>query len=182
MIDEAIMSIAEDGAMPSSADMNRKTRSSALACVVVRTGGFVYWAMRLGLRQRRSETSIGLRAEMDSARYLNASGYDPVSQHHSAAFDLLVGTVRIDVKSAHFTSYTNSRNGCTTEGFVFILGGVRRCDLFLLCGLNEHDETMWRYFLPSNATRARTVTITPSGLYSVFKNDINQLDQLLRVA
>lgn len=88
--------------MPSNKEAIELYGGYGLAMAITKSGGFAYWANRLGLPQGHSDTKVGVQAENDISAELIRLGYEvePTSTKHP--YDLLVnGCVKIDVKAAN---------------------------------------------------------------------------------
>ena len=160
--------------MPSARELRIRGHND-LACAVGRCGGFRWWAGRLGLMLKDSETMRGLRWEDAEERYFKSVGFDVERQTVKAPFDLLVNKNRVDVKSAKWTVCQHTR------GFVF--AGLKRgvdCDFFDLVCVNE-NKLIERFVVPSSEAKIHTLTITKktidgNGLYSRFHNAVDALE------
>jgi len=146
--------------MPSANEL-RALGQNALAMAVSRRGGFRYWAERLNLPLKGTETHRGQAVETHVAAYLVGLGFDVKSQTTRAPFDMLIdGCVRVDVKSARYGDYirkdARKRTPQRTKGFAFGLNKVPpTCDLYVLCGVDEGNTVLWRYFVPATEARVR---------------------------
>ena len=107
LIENAIMELAnqfDSPRMPTKSEMEEMRGDYALSCAVSKHGGFEYWANRLGLEQKYSETALGVEGEKQIAGVLEVKGFDvkPTSTRHP--YDLLVDKcVKVDVKTAKTT-------------------------------------------------------------------------------
>lgn len=181
MIERDLRSVAaEAGRMPSANEL-RERGANPLAVAVSRRGGFYAWADRLGLNVKDSETLRGIDAEHKTAEHLESLGFAVDLTTVKAPYDLLVNArVRIDVKSAKYGDYVNSKTGGHVRGFVFRPKPEPTCDLYILCGVGEDSEILWRYYVPAEEARIQTLTITPTGKkYAKYLENIDALKAMV---
>lgn len=167
---------ARRGHMPTVVELQRTGRND-LACAVVRSGGFRQWATTLGLPLSGSETHRGQDEEERTAGFLRERGFRVERQTCRAPFDLLIDSIRVDVKSARPTPMPSAKHGLA---HVFALSKVPpTCDLYLLVGLDAGGAVLWRYFIPAAEAHVRTITICATGKYARFKDNIGLLRQMI---
>lgn len=151
------------GRMPTCGEL-KQAGDNALACAIVRNGGFAGWAARLSLSRKGTETHFGQRWEQHELRFFASLGFGVQRQTCRAPFDLLVNGARVDVKAARYTECANSNSGAITRGYVFAgLKRGRTCDFFdLLC--IDKGAVRRRFIVPVSSARVTTLTITSSSL------------------
>lgn len=178
---ELSVAVERFGRMPSRNELADNAMES-LANYLTRNGGMAAWAERVGARLKWTETHRGQAVQRAVAVELLEMGFDVKEQTARAPFDLLVDGVRVDVKSAKYSEYRNSHTGTYVRGHVFALNKVpATCDLYLCCGVDESNAIMWRYYIPAEHARVRTLTITPTGKkYTRFREAIDELRALSR--
>ncbi len=164
LIDDGLREISKSyGRMPSAKEM-RAHGANDLACAVSRRVGYLKAAHRLGLKIKGSETHRAQAIESLAAAYLAERGYRVDRQTCKAPFDLLVnGEIRVDVKSGKRTA----------GGYVF--AGIKNgadCDVFMLCGVDDSNAMIWRYFVPASEARVQTISIRPTGKYGRFRENL----------
>lgn len=164
--------------MPSRNEL-ASTGAGPLANYLTRNGGILSWAARVGARLKWTETHRGLDVQLKIAEELRGRGFQVKQQATRAPFDLLVDGVRVDVKSARFTRYRGSSG--YVQGHIFALNKVpATCDLYLCCGVDESNGILWRYYIPAEHARIRTLTISPTGKkYLRFKEAVDELLRLV---
>lgn len=122
---------------PTHSEMNKALGNSGLA-KKVSDKGTVYWAEKLGLPIKYSETSFGNKFEVFAiSDIFENTGLHSVQTSSKHPYDLLTdNSVKIDVKvSKEFT------NNCNSKAFSFNLEKREpTCDIFILYCLND-DET-----------------------------------------
>lgn len=167
------------GRMPNCDELQRLGRND-LANQIGKRGGFRHWATRLGLRQSGGTSHRAMVVEDHVQQVMVSRGHSVERMSWQSPFDLLVDSVlRVDVKGGLFHSYTVPKGG-VVAGYFFGLHKVPpTCDLYALCCLSDTDEVGDVYWIPSSEAAVQTVTITPRGKYSAFKNTISQVDWLL---
>jgi hypothetical protein len=178
----------EMGRMPTVGELTTRKQGD-LANAVVRSGGFAEWAKKLGVARKGTETHRGQDVELAAIESLRREGFDVQRQPTRAPFDLLVnGRVRVDVKSGKFADYSTTRRsgrGRTDRVAGHFFGINHRagaCDLYLLCGVDESNRVLWRYFVPASDAQVGTLTLTPKGKYSRFKESVNVLRDMCLAA
>lgn len=91
--------------MPTKSEMVEMRGDYALSCAVSKHGGFTYWANRLGLEQKHSDTLLGVEGEKTIANILETKGFDVKLTSVKHPYDLLInGCVKVDVKTAKVSS------------------------------------------------------------------------------
>lgn len=170
------------GRMPSVNELKSLGKND-LSCAIIRSGGFKSWADNLGLQQKGTETHRGLYVQNLMVEWLRSRGFLVIEQAMRASFDLPVDGVRVDIKSARYSEYP-VKNSTPWKGFVFgINKSIATCDLYILCGMNgEANQILWRYFIPADKARVKTITITPNGKYLEYLEAIDQIQRLSMAA
>lgn len=164
------------GRMPSCRELAEREGDHRLATAIVRYGGYVAWAKRLGVRLKESETRTGRIWEDHEERFFLEAGFKVIRQRHRTPYDLLVNDLRVDVKSATWSDYE------VVSGFVF--AGLKRgvdCDVFDLVCVND-DEVSHRFVIPAKDVEVVTITISPrviagSGKWSRFEDRLDFLHE-----
>lgn len=111
---ERIASLYSPKRMPSNQEVLEAEGNYALSMAIQKSGGYKYWANKLGLEQKYSETALGIEGERTIAGYLESQGFEvkPTSVKHP--YDLLInGCIKVDVKTAK-TSYIQ---GCPIHAY-----------------------------------------------------------------
>lgn len=144
-----------DGVMPTSSDL-REMGLNALSCAIARGHGFHWWATRLGLARKGTETHMAQRWERHEARFFASLGCTVEEQSTRHPFDLLVNGWRVDVKVSRFHDYSNS----------WVFAGIKKgahADFFdLLC--LEGDVIRARYMVPARAAQVHTISLARHAL------------------
>lgn len=105
LITTEILKIAnqfEPPRMPSAREAKEMYGGHGLSVAIGKHGGYKYWADRLGLEQKHSETKLGLIGERHIAEVLFKRGHIVEMTPAKHPYDILVdGCVKIDVKTAN---------------------------------------------------------------------------------
>lgn len=95
----SVMRGLEIDRMPSNSEVIEWTGSHALSSRINSTGGFYYWADKLGITTKDSETGLAKRYEVKIKEMIERRGYDVKDMTTKHPYDLIVnGMVKIDVK------------------------------------------------------------------------------------
>lgn len=151
-IEREIMKIAnqfDPPKMPSLKESKEMYGGCGLSCAISKSGGFKYWAEKLGLPQEKSETKVGIEGEIYIAQLLKKMGYSSVemtSVRHP--YDLLVDDcVKIDVK----TSNTSYIKGCPVHAYR-LAKRQHTCDLYIFYEADTGDI----YVVPAHLCKGQT--------------------------
>lgn len=122
---------------PTHTEMDSVIGNKSLSCVISKRQGSLYWAEKLGLTVKYSETSFGNRHEViainDIYENTNLNSIQTSSRH---PYDLLVDNcVKIDVKAAK--SFTNN-SGVKAHSFN-LEKREPTCDIFILYCLDDNE-------------------------------------------
>lgn len=176
---ELLVAIDEFGRMPSARELKGSDRGG-LACAISRHGGYRSWAKKLRVGLKGTETHRAHAWETREVEFFRGHGFDVEQQGVKSPFDLLVGKVRVDVKSATWTSYEVNDGRNAVQGYVF--GNLKRgqdCDVFdLICVAGR--SVVARFLVPAAEAQVTTLTITPltlegKGKYSRFRDFMEAL-------
>ena len=147
---EVISILGDNGYMPSTHDIEEVTKSFALSNAIARRGGFHYWAKKLGLKMKNSETKFGKTYEEKCFSTLTILGYECQYTSAKYPYDILANNVKIDVKSG--TLY----GGVTGKYFTFNLEKPKpTCDIYI-CYCIENLEVQKIYIIPSCVVSGKT--------------------------
>ena len=123
---------------PTHTEIMQALGNKGLAAKISKYKGTVYWAEKLGLTLKYSETSFGNKYEIEAINDIfENTGLHSVQTSSRHPYDLLVdNSVKIDVKAAK-----EFINNCNARAFSFNLEKREpTCDIFILYCLND-DET-----------------------------------------
>ena len=134
---------------PTHAEMVKALGDKSLPCKISKDKGTIYWAEKMGLPIKYSETSFGNKFEIVAiSDIFENTGLHSVQTSSRHPYDLITdNSVKIDVKvSKEFT------NNCNVKSFSFNLEKREpTCDIFVLYCLNN-DETMRKVLIIPSCT------------------------------
>lgn len=133
------------GSFPSANELRAVGRGD-LASILAKRGGYSFWAERLGLSRKHSDSDTGWDGEIAVMRLFADRGIScERTPEKKAPYDLLAGGVlRVDVKSAKFAEYAGSTGPC--RGWFFRIGKHPQADLIVLYKLDTagiHAVPWW---------------------------------------
>lgn len=161
------------GKFPSSPFLQKMGRND-LSCKIVKTGGFEFWASKLGLKREHSDSDTGWDGEKSLIRILIEKGFScKAADHLRCPYDLRVNSLlRIDVKSTNYAEYG------VCKGWFYRIGKDAQSDVIALHELDTKDT----YFIPWNICPKTNVTISRGGgKYAEFKNRFDLLEKLVKL-
>lgn len=133
--------------MPTNSEVIRIEGDHRLANAIQKSGGYEYWANRLGLEQKYSETKLGIDGEKTIARALETKGFEVKTTSIKHPYDLLVnGCIKVDVKTAN----TSLIRGCPVHAYR-ISKRDHTCDFYIFY---EHD-TSKTYVVPAHKCKGQ---------------------------
>lgn len=144
----------------------------SLVNAITKNGGFKFWAEKLNLEMKDSETKTGHQFEDLIESILKEKGIEVKKMTTLHPFDLLAnGVVKIDVKTAKAYEYKGGR---------FHTIGLNKeyatCDFYVVVLLDESGELEKTLIVPSHHIRVKTLTI---GAKSDFDKYINRWDLII---
>ena len=129
--------------MPSNREVIEATGNYALSNAIQKSGGYSYWANKLGLEQRQSETKIGIEYEHKVADILRKSGHSVQGTTVKHPYDLLIDNcIKVDVKVAN----TSLTKGSKVHAYR-IAKKQHTCDFYICCEADGDGI----YVIPANA-------------------------------
>jgi hypothetical protein len=150
--------------MPTSVEIKKVTKDSRLVNAIKRHGGYLFWAMKMGVPQSECTTRTGLQGELLIKNILETKGYtvDKMSVKHP--YDLLVnGNIKIDVKVSH------KYKGKYGQYYTFNLEKSNpTCDLYvLICEENEDQNFL---IIPSKFLHQTQISVSNNSKYYIYKD------------
>jgi hypothetical protein len=138
-----VMNKARIKTFPTHKQMYEVTGSMALTNAVSKHGGTRYWAEKLGLEIKPSESKFGEEFELKTMEYIKHMGYLCKKTPVRYPYDILVeNNIKVDVKCS------NLYQGKNGEYYTFNLEkSMPTCDLFVCFCLT--DELPKIYVIPS---------------------------------
>lgn len=141
-----VMEKLELDTCPTHEQIEKYYNNSALSNRITRTGGIVYWANKLGLKQRESESKSGRTWELECLLYLQELGYNVDRMATRHPYDLLVNkSIKVDVKM----SYLYDNNGNSPFYTFNLEKSCPTCDIYVCYCLNKEKKVEKTYVIPS---------------------------------
>ena len=160
--------------MPSNREVVEMTGNYSLANAIQKHGGYEFWANKLGLEQKRSETKIGVEYERKVADILRKCGHDVAETTIKHPYDLLVDNcVKVDVKVADTSLIRNNKAHAYR-----IAKRQHTCDFYICCELDTGDI----YVIPANMVAGQVqIEMGPgSQKYSHYKDAFYLIDDAVK--
>ncbi len=151
--------------MPSNSEI-KKVVGCALGNAISKHGGFKYWADKLSLKFKNSETSTGKEYEQKIMNLLLGKGYEVERMTTKHPYDLLVNqNIKVDVK------VSNLYKGPKGEFHTFNLEKHNHnCDLFI-CACVTDGEIVKTLVVPSKfLMKVSQLSVGNTSIYDVFKD------------
>jgi hypothetical protein len=170
---ELITICAGTGRFPSVSELAALNRGD-ISNQIVRRGGFVKWAKRIGYARKSSDSDYGWEGERRAIALLEKESFKvEKAKELRSPFDLLVNDVlRVDVKAAQFASY----GPCS--GWFYRIGKTPQSDVVMLYQM----DTGAAYYLPWYVCPKTNITISKDGgVYSSFKDNTSILRGMILV-
>ena len=156
--------------MPTNKEVIEMSGGYSLSAAIQKNGGYEYWARRLNLEQKKSETKLGIKYERIVADRLRRGGHVVEETSVKHPYDLLVdGCVKVDVKVANASKVRNY-----DAHSYRIHKPQQTCDFYICC---ENDSSNM-YVIPANMCRGQKQIVMgkDSRKYSSYKNAFNLID------
>ena len=138
--------------MPTHSEMCEFCGDTSLSNKVSKTGGAYYWADKLGIEVKQSETLLGYMVEAEVKGLLEALGFQCELTSTKHPYDILVnGCVKIDVKSARKSKVQNSD--------VYSFGLAKQqptCDIYIAVCLDDNKCIERFYVIPAHIMAGKT--------------------------
>jgi len=170
---EKAMSMLNISHMPSRMEMKISLSNDALANKIARSGGFRYWANKLNLTEKESETKLGQEYEANAMELIKSRGYLIDRMTTKCPFDLLVnGNIRIDVKVGNPGHVRGSRVHTFRTAKKFAT-----CDLYMIFALKEDSSVEKLFLIPGNDLQVVTMCIGNKSKYDKYIDRWDLLEQ-----
>lgn len=133
---KAVMATLLLDRMPSNSECKIATNSLSLSNKIAKSGGFLFWAEKLGLEVKKSDSKTGWKYERLASAILAETGLCSVQMSVRHPYDLLVeNSVKIDVKASNLY---HSKSG---SFYSFNLEKqYPSCDIFILFCIGKFDN------------------------------------------
>ncbi|HEY5563879.1 MAG TPA: hypothetical protein VIK72_19360 [Clostridiaceae bacterium] len=167
LIESEIMRVAEllsINRMPSRTEIISITNDDALTNKIAKTGGFSYWAEKLKMGLKISDTSLGQDYELKAIELIEGKGFEVERMTTKYPFDLLINdNIKIDVKVSRPGYVKGSRVHTfrTTKKFA-------TCDLYMIFALDENKAIEKFFIIPGSDLKVVTMCIGRKSKYDIF--------------
>lgn len=166
--------------MPTKSEIFSLRHNDPLHNKIVRTGGYRFWAGKLNLEIKESESKLGWNFEEIASDILKNKGFIVKGMPIKHPFDLLVNNrIKVDVKCA--TPY--KLNGSIVHTFG-INKKYQTCDLYILFALNYNREVERIFVIPSTELQLVSMCIGKESKYNKFIDRwdfLHKFDELYRL-
>ena len=171
MVVSELVSIIDGRSVMPTSTMLKEIGRHDLDHQISKRGGYAFWAKRVGVERKHSDSDTGWDGEIKLAEILTVKGF---SVERSTAvkwpYDLCVDGVRIDVKTAKYAEYGACR------GWFYRVGKYSQSDVLAFFQMDTTDC----YFLPWQICPTSNVTISrDGGKYAQFKNRFDILKTII---
>lgn len=134
--------------MPSKQEMEDFCGDTKLSNAIQKKGGYRYWADKLNLELKNSETKFGVDVEETVVKAMRAMGYDCEPTPTKYPYDILVEKcAKVDVKAARVTKIRGY------SAYSFRLAKPQQtCDFYILVPVDMNGDVIKTYIVPSHIT------------------------------
>lgn len=167
LIEQRILEVKSDlniDHMPTRSEIFSLRYNDPLHNGIVRHGGYDYWAKKLGLKIKDSESKTGWDYEEKAIKLLESRGYNVKRMSRKHPYDLLInGFIKIDVKVGKPWILRGSR--------VHTFGINKKnpvCDLYMIFALDESGEIERLFIIPSIELKLISMCIGKNSKYNKF--------------
>lgn len=175
LIEQEIIKVKEAlnlSRMPSNSEV-KSVVGNGLACKISKTGGYKYWADKLNLKMKYSETKLGREYEEKIMKLLQSKGCEVEQMSIKHPYDLLVNlNIKVDVK------VSNLYRGEKGEFHTFNLEKHNHnCDLFI-CVCVTNKEIVKILVIPSKfLMKVSQLSVGAVSVYDVFKDRFDYIEK-----
>lgn len=144
---------------------------NGLACKISRTGGHYYWADKLNLEIKDSETKLGKKYEYYINDLLTNNDFEVEKMPQNHPYDLLInGYIKVDVK------VSNLYRGNSGEFHTFNLEKYNHnCDIFICLCITD-DKIVKTLIIPSKFLMK--ISQLSVGIHSIYDEFIDRFDYI----
>ena len=132
--------------MPSRSEIELLYGDTSLTNKICKTGGFYFWAKRLGLEIKTSDTKCGYEVENMIAKMIESMGHECTLTSNRHPYDILVDKcVKVDVKAARKTKAREY------DVFSFRIAKMQQtCDVYIAVCLGDQSSIEKIYVIPAH--------------------------------
>ena len=162
-----VMGALEINRMPSRSEFEATTKNYSLVNKITRSGGWYYWADKMGLDVKKSDTSKGKHYENICAKDISKyTGLESEQMSQNYPFDLLVdGEIRVDTKASELYE--------TRDGRKFYTFNTQKryatCDLYV-CYCLEKGVIRKTLIIPASKCQVTQLSVGIKSGYDVYDN------------
>ena len=176
-IGKCIMAIASEFdpiRMPTNSEVIKMSGSYALSNAIQKNGGYEYWANKLGLEQKYSESKLGVEYEHLIAEILKVRGHEAVMTPTKYPYDLLVdGCIKVDVKVANESIV----KGSSVHAYR-LSKKLHTCDFYVCC---ENDGDKGIYVIPAHVCSGQTqIEMGSETKYEKYRDALHLIERAAR--
>jgi len=154
--------------MPTAHEIIDSTHKHGLAVAIGRYGGYKYWAEKLGLETKKSDTSFGKKYENILNLMLIAKGYKVEGMVMCHPYDLLInGNIKIDVKASNRFHYNKDKNYYYTFN---LEKNNPTCDIYVCYCINDDKLIEKILVIPSKFLKQNQLCIGKKSNYDKYVN------------
>lgn len=151
--------------MPSSGDLISIGRTD-LQVAISKNGGFRYWAEKIKLDKKESDSNKGLDYEDIAESELMDRGFKVEAMTNGHPYDLLINdNVKVDVKVSSPHYYRGDRNHTFRPSSKY-----STCDIYICYALDDDNSVERLFVIPSKFLRVQTLCIGKDSKYNSFIN------------
>jgi len=161
--------------MPSNSELYQAYNNQQLSNAIAKSGGFRFWANKLGLAIKQTDTEHGYRQELKVIGIIRQRGYTAEDTPVKFPYDVLVnGMVKIDVKCARISKVREH------DTYAFhISKDMPTCDLYFICCLDDADAIKMLYIIPAHKIRGQVqLVMSGSQVSKKYAKYLNRWDLL----
>lgn len=161
--------------MPSNSEIKSFDGDNRLSNAIMKKGGFRYWAEKLGLDMKVTESEHGYKQERIICDLISKHGYEAEMTSIRFPYDVLVeGVVKVDVKCAHLSKVREY------DAYSFRIAKDKpTCDLYFIACLNNDDTINMLYVIPAHKLVGQVqLVISGSRVSQKYAKYLNRWDLL----
>lgn len=164
--------------MPTKSEIESFYGNHKLTNRISRTQGYYWWAKRLNLKIKKSETTTGKRYEKYVMDVLQEKGYKVEKMTQNAHFDLLLNDcIKVDVK----VGKRWYKEACQVNTF-----GINKkyatCDIYIILVLDDKENVEKTLIVPAYKIRCKTsMSIGKNSKYNAWIDRYDVIDKYLKL-
>lgn len=157
--------------MPTRKEIELVTQNSKLTSKISKSKGFYWWAKKLNLPIKESETTLGKEYEYKVKDILEDKKFKVEKMKQNYAFDLLIdGNVKIDVKVA---------KPYVTDKFMYhtfnLYNKYASCDIYICVCLDSNKNIERLLIIPSSELKVTQLSVGKNSQYNKYNNCFNYI-------